>query len=433
MTLTMDSSTRSQPHGATVSTDGPIVLAMKPFAVSESPLAVARWLARREDRELRVISIVESHDVITVAAGVPPLPAGFMDDERAAITRRIREALALEGTDGLEYDVTVEQGTGARAVVDAARACRARLIVIGTGRHETVERFIYGERAMEIVRAADRPVLITPRDPVRVPLHNAVVAVDFSQASLRAARAILPMLSPGADLTLVHVRPPTPGAAARRPGTPPMDAPRDDLFARFLGMLALPPGIHVSTKLLWGEPVAAIVDYVRWAGADLLACGRMQRHSLGQQLFLGSVSAGLLRQVRCAILVAPEVADDAHSQERSPLTGVAEWDRTSWTRRLADFSTRNTGRRLRLGVDPRESRGGCVAQDYRLRSISFNRREQLRVVLLEHEHNENRLGMCFSDVRDLTLFTDVVGNDLRLVFEYEGGKGTLTLSPAELP
>ena len=36
--------------------DGPVLLATKPFNGLDAPLAVARWLAAREDRELRVVS-----------------------------------------------------------------------------------------------------------------------------------------------------------------------------------------------------------------------------------------------------------------------------------------------------------------------------------------------------------------------------------------
>jgi nucleotide-binding universal stress UspA family protein len=307
-----------------IPTDGPIVLAAKPFDLTEAPLAVARWLARREDRELHVISIVEEHDALAVAAGVMPLPARYYDEERAAITQRIAGELQLDSADGVLSRISVENGPTARTVVDLARERDARLIVIGTGRHDALGRFIYGERAMQIVRAADRPVLVVPRGATAGPLQRAIVAVDFSRASFRAACAILPMLTFGAELTLVHVQTMTPKAESDKPLSASTDTPCDDLFARFVSLLPLPPGINVKTKLLWGEPVDSIDVYARLSGAELLACGRLQSHTLAERIFVGSVSAGLLRRAHCAILVAPELHDDARADARAPLTGVNE-------------------------------------------------------------------------------------------------------------
>ncbi|MEP6991149.1 MAG: universal stress protein [bacterium] len=434
--MTMTSAVSLSPSTGSGSTrmDGPIVLAAKPFVMTEAPLAVARWLAHREDRELHVVSIVEPHDVLAIAAGAAPLPDRFCDDEREAVAQRISADLGLASADGLVYKISVEKGPDAQAVVDHARARDARLIVIGTGRHDALGRFIYGERAMQIVRAADRPVLVVPRGEVSPPLHHAMVAVDFSRASLRAARAILPMLTPGADLTLLHVRPAHPKSHTSPADASPLHAARDDLFARFISMLALPPGIHVSTRLLWGDPVDAIVAYAKSSGADLLACGRVQHHSLAERILVGSVSAGLLRHAHCAILVAPELRDDARADERAPLTGVAEWEEASWSQQLTAFSLRNRDRRVRLGIEVQAGREGrCVAQDYLLRSMAFNDREHLRLLLVDRQKPANRLAMSFGDIRDLALFSDIDGKDTRLVFEYDGGRGTLTMSSMELP
>ena len=434
MTTTLAVSVKRPTSGDAISTEGPIVLAAKPFDLTNAPLAMARWLARREDRELRVFTIVEAHDALGGADGVATLPARYYEEERAAIAERLEDELQVQSADGVICRISVENGPGARTVVDLARECDARLIVIGTGRHDAFGRFVYGERAMQIVRAADRPVLVVPSGATARPLQRAIVAVDFSRASLRAACAILPMLSFGAELTLVHVRPATPKPQSEAPGSPPTDTPCDDLFARFISLLPLPPGINISTKLLWGDPVESIDLYAASSGADLLACGRLRGHTLVERIFVGSVSAGLLRRAHCAILIAPELPDDARADARAPLTGVNEWERESWSARLAEFSARNRGRRVRLGVEDVSAHGGrCVAQDFVLRSTAFNDRERLRILLVDRANAENHLAVSYGEIRDIALFSSIAGDDTRLVFGYDGGRGSLTLSPAELP
>ena len=434
MTTTVAASVKLPTSGDVISTDGPIVLAAKPFDLTNAPLAMARWLAHREDRELRVITIVEAHDALGGADGVATLPARYYEEERAAIAARLADEMQSRAADGVVCRISVENGPSARSVVDLARECDARLIVIGTGRHDAFGRFVYGERAMQIVRAADRPVLVVPRGASAGPLQRAIVAVDFSRASLRAASAILPMLSFGAELTLVHVRPATPKTESDAPGSAHTDIACDDLFARFIRLLPLPPGINISTKLLWGDPVESIDLYAVSSGADLLACGRLRSHTLAERIFVGSVSAGLLRRAHYAILIAPELSDDARADARAPLTGVNEWEQTSWSARLMEFSSRNRGRRVRLGVEDVSAHGGrCVAQDFLLRSMAFNEHERLRILLVDRANAANRLAVSYGEIRDIALFSSIAGDDTRLVFGYDGGRGSLTLSPAELP
>src|SRR5215207_1307206 len=150
--------------------DGPVLLATKPFNGLDAPVTVARWLAARERRRLRVVSVLEPTDGI-VSDGVSPLSPPYYGDERSALAAQIRRELVIDdtGTDSLQVDVL--EGPGAH-------------IVVGTGRHDPIGRYLYGERALQIVARADRPVLVVPREAVAAPLSVAVVAIDFTPASL---------------------------------------------------------------------------------------------------------------------------------------------------------------------------------------------------------------------------------------------------------
>lgn len=291
--------------------EGPVLLATKPFNGLDAPLAVARWIAERERCALRAVSVLEPNFAVTVPEAMPMMPRRYEDEERWVLARRIRGELTAHGDGALTVDVDVLEGPSAQTVVDSAHVCNARMIVVGTGQHDPIGRYIYGERALEIAAIADRPVLIVPGTAVAAAPSVAVVAVDFSPASARAAQAALPLLSAGARLILVHVKP---GAthADENAGwwNDSYERRCADLFAQFIRALPQDTGVTIESKFLRGDAVHGLLDYAKAEGADLIACGRLG-HSLMARVFVGSVSTALVRHASCPVLVAPELPSDA--------------------------------------------------------------------------------------------------------------------------
>ena len=289
---------------------GPVVLATKPFNGMDAPLAVARWLAAREDRDLHVVTVLEQPNGIADAAGMPPLPLRYYQEERESLGAELRRALTLDGTGRDLPNVDVLDGPAAQAIVDVAHDRGARVIVIGTGKHDPLGRIIYGERALDIVTLADRPVLIVPRNAVARPLMLAVVAVDFSAASVRAACSALPMLSAGSRLLLIHVRSATPEKGEltdRREFA--YERACEQKFKDFLRQLPSLPGILIETRYLHGDPAGTVVALAEASEAGLIACGRAG-HSFVQRMLVGSVSSAIIRHASCPVLVAPELPQD---------------------------------------------------------------------------------------------------------------------------
>ena len=285
------------------------MLAAKPFTGLHAPLAVARWLAAREERELHVVSVLEHDETVAAIADVPPRPERYDAEEREALAAQISRDLTRYDGHGEPPLVEIVDGPSATGIVDAAQRCNARVIVIGTGKHEPIGRYGYGERAREIVSIADRPVLIVPREATAASVGVAVVAVDFSPASVRAARAVLPMLSQGGRLILVHVQ-----TGVGRPeradwGNDAYGRRCADLFAHFQRKLPSIPGVSVETKFFRGDVVRTLLAYATMRNAGLIACGRLG-HSLAARVFVGSVSSALVRQATCPVLVAPELSGD---------------------------------------------------------------------------------------------------------------------------
>ena len=299
------------------SQEGPVMLATKVFTGLDAPLAVARWLATREERELHVVSVFEQGDAMAATEGVASLPHRRDDDDRDALAAQISRALTPYNEHGKPPVVEIVDGPSASGVVDAAQRCNARVIVIGTGKHDPIGRHVYGKRALEIVSIADRPVLIVPREATAASLSVAVVAVDFSPASVRAARAVLPMLSQGGHLILVHVQ----TAVGRGEehsgwGNDAYGRRCAHLFAHFQRQLPSIAGVTVATRFFRGDAVGTLLAYATMRHAGVIACGRLG-HSLAARIFVGSVSSALVRQATCPVLVAPELSGDAMAPQRS--------------------------------------------------------------------------------------------------------------------
>jgi nucleotide-binding universal stress UspA family protein len=157
---------------------------------------------------------------------------------------------------------------------------------------------------LQIVWTAPVPVLAVPPTMERLP-RRALVAVDFSAASRRAATTALTVLGASATITLAHVHPAIDFAALGRPGWDAIYARGRDALLQELGAeFGQAKGITVETALLRGEPAPALLDFAAAGAYDLIVAGTQGVAALDQHA-LGSTSTALLRGAACAVLIAP--------------------------------------------------------------------------------------------------------------------------------
>ena len=186
---------------------GPVLLANDGFSATDATFRAAKAVADRLLTDVEVVGVLEPFPSYLSAPEVPILPPDVEEARRttvrAAITRRLEEV--DEGAES--WAVSVVYGEPARTIAGFGREHESSVIVVGAGRREQRGRVVFGgERALHVVRAANRPVLVVPPDFRDLP-KTAVVGVDFSPPSVRAARAALLLLGREGRLVLVHVRP----------------------------------------------------------------------------------------------------------------------------------------------------------------------------------------------------------------------------------
>jgi nucleotide-binding universal stress UspA family protein len=178
--------------------------------------------------------------------------------------------------------------------------------VIGLGKHGKLARLFGAETAARICRLTDTPVLAVEQHAGSLP-HRAVVAMDFGDSSVRAAREALALLQPPGRLHLLHV---DWVANLYEPEDPAWDrtytAGVEHGFKRLMEELTPPEGVTITWELRHGSVISTILKVSSEIEADLLAAGSHSQKVI-DRLIIGSTSALLLRAARCSVLIAPPV------------------------------------------------------------------------------------------------------------------------------
>ena len=145
-----------------------------------------------------------------------------------------------------------------------------------------------------------------------------LVPTDFSATSEVALQYALAIAPPGAAIHVLHVVDAVSVSAAYPDGfyvAPPGHCEQliDEAYLRLRDIVdsAARPDLQLTTEVLVGWPVAAIVQDATSRGADLIVMGTHGRSGLAHAL-LGSVAERVLRSAPCPVLTVrdtPRVGD----------------------------------------------------------------------------------------------------------------------------
>jgi nucleotide-binding universal stress UspA family protein len=180
------------------------------------------------------------------------------------------------------------------------------LVRVGWRQPGGVERWLARETLLRLIHLSPAPVLAVPEEMVEPP-REVVVAMDFSEFSLHAAREAAQLVAPGGLLHLAHVTWPTTGLEGWSESVEWVRTYRSGVQQRMQDLaeeLRIPGRYDVAVHLLEGEPAREILKLAAAVGAELIATGSHGSGFLGR-LILGSVSNALVHKARCAVLVAP--------------------------------------------------------------------------------------------------------------------------------
>jgi nucleotide-binding universal stress UspA family protein len=185
------------------------------------------------------------------------------------------------------------------------------LIIVGLRRHGRFDRAVHDETTLNVIRRASCPVLGVTEETRDLPTR-VLVAMDFSEASVSAARTAQSIAGEDPVLVLAYVA--TPRTLGLEEG---------ETFIRTLGVRAGFASVakdlamdgttfdHVVLNQASKRTTAeSLLEYADAARCDLLAAGSVRRGRLDRWR-MGSVSRDLVRDGRRSVLVAPPAGESA--------------------------------------------------------------------------------------------------------------------------
>ncbi len=214
----------------------------------------------------------------------------------------------------LAYICSIRFGNPVSGIVDRAEEMDAFVTVIGSYGGTIATNLTRGYSTIDVVRAVTRPVLVVKQEPLES-YRKVLIATDFSEASLQAARVAM-TLAPQAEFELLHViedsRLMTISSEVETNESRVERRIEEDEAAKFrlaqlVPELKLDAG-QVSLVVRHGFPSGIVHARAREIGADLVAYGKVSC-SDGYNQTLGSVAMGLLVQSTCDVLMACETGD----------------------------------------------------------------------------------------------------------------------------
>ena len=423
--------TTERPGTATAVSDdppkslGPILVATDGTESAESALRAAAMLAAHTGADVIALAVVEGLPLVAADYGIMIPPIDPPAERRQSMTQRVRTQLQSLNLDVAHWTIEVREGEPARTIAQAARELDARLIVLGLGHHELLDRIFGGETALHALRLARTPVLAVSPSFHALP-RRAVVATDFTVASIAAARHAFELFDTVEAVTLLHVAPPLelqPDAFAAwmsvfGEGVRPA-------FERIKAELGLPQSVNVETVTKTGKPAREILEFARLTNADLIVTGS-RGVGLVDRILVGSTATGILRGAKCAVFAVP-----ARSGEQRlvwPSTGKpVTLDPARWGAELDAFTKRNVGRLASLEIDDPEMGAQAQEHDWPFLGATWDHHdEHVDIMLGDFQGVGRHLTRGIAGVTGIDLLKDETDRDwiLRIVH----GRGQTLLS-----
>jgi nucleotide-binding universal stress UspA family protein len=298
----------AEPVLAPTSLAGPLLVATEDQSRLEGSVRLAELIARRHRLNAHVLTVVRPMSrplsrLVSAAAGIE---ARDLDDcrrkkARAHLRSRVTEIVGLSSF----FSTSAKTGHLLPTASAAARGRAAKYVLTDLAPAGEPLRRTTAATAVRLAAESAVPVLAVPPTVDLLP-RSALVCVDFTEASVRAALATAPLLAEGGELTLAHIAPPL--GAGR-----PEDEARAEEWARWAttellelaDRLRETGNLKVYVLLLRGDAERVVTRSVR--NVDLVAIGAPGPARPDLRL-RGGVSAAVLRHAQGTILIAPDPA-----------------------------------------------------------------------------------------------------------------------------
>jgi len=412
-------------EGVRANRASPVIIATDGHDQSSSAMVVGRLLAPGTEA-LRLVTVLKRMPAVNPEVSLPLSPD--MEASRRAEQKRTvkQQAGRVWGDDSTEVELC--EGDPAATIAQLAHETNATMIVSGLGRHRVVDRLFGDETALRLIRVSSVPVFAVASGLSHAPTRI-VVAADFSETSLRAARLALEVAGPNATVYLAHVGPRDAMLHEWNGWGMSYKDDAGDALQKMRAQLHIPPGMVVQRVLLQGDPATELLAFAASVNADLIATGS-HGHGFVARMLVGSVTTRILRCSTCSVLCVPHAAAMTRVRimaERSTVTSLA---RPEWSAKLDDFTRRNVGRRGTLEVDDPDIGAQAQEHDYPLLGAAYDPHdERVELVFGEPGTVGRHLARGMGDVDGIDMLRNEKGQDIALRISHGAGQTLLTFTP----
>jgi len=393
---------------------------------SDAAIAIARLLPSGKGGRFKVLTVVDD----------TPIPWGavhrsiVLDYKRGALQEAVEKASAqLRQFGDAGWQVEVQAGDPAAVIAAEAKESRVRLIIVGLGGHGPAARFFGNETALRLARISQTPVLAVDAKTRALP-SRILVAVDFRQHSIEAARLALEIAAPGATMTLVHVVPWERNEYVPEHWFREHESQIAAQLKRVSGWLDHDDSSRIHQKILYGKPGTVLLACAEELNADLIVAGTHGRGFFGR-LLAGETVSKLIRGARCSVLVFPRAAAFQRFERATPERAAKK--QIDWVQKLNQFSNRNAGRRAGLEIDDPALGAQVEMAGYRFLGATYDvpsKRAQLMFGALQG--TEPHLVRGISNVKSVEILADPkVGTDSALSIVSDDGQTLLLLEAGQ--
>jgi len=422
-TLTLET-TRPE-LGVRAAKTSPVIVATDGRDQSDAALIAGGLLANPENG-LRVITVLKPMPIVSPEAQLPVSP-DVEASRRAEAKRAVKEQLTRVWDVPGNLEVEVYDGDPATMIANAAHDSNASMIVSGLGRHRVMDRLFGDETALRLIRVSAVPVLAVGGQFTAAPARI-VVAIDFSETSLRAARLALELAAPGATIYIAHVAPRDATLYDWNGWGSSYKQDAGEALQQMREQLRIPKDMIVQRVLLQGDPATEILAFAASVNADLIATGS-HGHGFVARMLIGSVTTRILRCSTCSVLTVPHAAAMTRMRTTVEPPVIKTLDRPDWTLQLDEFTRRNVGRRGVLEVDDPELGAQAQEHDYPFLGATYDRHDgRVELMLGELGDVGHHLTRSIGSVSSIDVLSNERGRNLALRIAHGAGQTLLTFS-----
>lgn len=412
---------------------GPVLLASAGRGKTDTTFHLAGAVAGRMGVGVEVAGVLEPYPALLFGEEPALLPPDFESTRGNAVKALIERRLRAMGPGAEEWPIAIHFGDPAKTIARVASERDATMIVVGSGKHGAFDRLPGGERALHVLRAASCPVLAVAPGSVALP-RTVIVGMDFSPASVRAARAALLLVAEGGLLVLVHVRDAIDFSQLRAASEVSAhgyetllerwriraESAAAALFTRVRGELRpyAAHGITLETQTRTGDVLEELLGAAEDKGAQMIAVGT-NGPGVVERFFVGSIATEVLRHSGRSVLIAPAPNPAECARLALRLQGTVDLVRSDdWAVALETFSARNDGRRVRMEVDDPDIGAQVQQSGFALLGVTYDHRdERVEVMMGDPLDRTRHLTRSIPHVDDVAILADPNGPEraLRIV------------------